>query len=234
MPQLKQMSSPTIQGGRRGGCLRLEAVVFDYGMVLTGMPDKQSHDAMVRIVGLPPERFEELYWADRHAYDEGKLSGITFWQKLARDGGLHHLTQSTIQELNALDARYWTTQNPAMLAWHQQLKAAGIKTGILSNMGDAVLASIEREFAWIHDFDAQIWSYQLGIAKPDPAIYHAMLERLGVPAQHTLFLDDKQVNIDAANSLGMRGLLFTTVEKLREDLITAGYDLPLPDAVSAQ
>lgn len=217
-------------GGVLAGKKAVAAVVFDYGMVLTGMPDEKAHDAMVRITGLSSEQFEQLYWADRHAYDEGKLSGITFWQKFARNGGLHHLNQKTIEELNALDARYWTTQNPAMLAWQRNLKATGIKTGILSNMGDTVLENIEREFQWIHDFDAQVWSYQLGIAKPDPVIYHAILKRLAVPAEETLFLDDKPENIEAAEKLGMMGLVFTTVEKLRKDLERAGYDVPLPES----
>ncbi len=53
--------------------MALRAVIFDYGMVLTGAPDTDAHDAMIRITGLSPEHFEALYWADRHAYDEGKL-----------------------------------------------------------------------------------------------------------------------------------------------------------------
>src|SRR5580692_12518876 len=140
-------------------------------MVLTGTPDQVAHDAMVRITGLPPEQFEQLYWADRHAYDEGKLSGVTFWQKFAHDGHLA-LSQPEMDELNRLDARMWTTQNPAMVAWQQQLKEAGLLTAILSNMGDSVLASIEREFAWLGNFDVLVWRFQLGIAKPDAAIYH--------------------------------------------------------------
>lgn len=96
-------------------CLPLRAVIFDYGMVLTGKPDADAHDAMVRITGLSPQRFEQLYWADRHAYDEGKLSGVTFWQKFARDAGLD-LSQNALDDLNALDARMWTTQDPRMVA----------------------------------------------------------------------------------------------------------------------
>src|ERR1700676_1972360 len=139
-------------------------------MVLTGPPDQQAHDAMVRLTGLTKERFEALYWTDRHAYDEGKLSGATFWQKFARDSGLS-LTQNQLEELNRLDARMWTSQDPAMVVWQQQLKAAGLRTAIRSNMGDSVLASIERKFSWLHNFDVLVWSFQLGIAKPDPAIY---------------------------------------------------------------
>lgn len=211
--------------------MALRGVVFDFGMVLTGQPDMRAHDAMVRLTGLTDERFEKLYWADRHAYDEGKLTGTTFWQKFARDSGLA-LSPEQIDELNRLDGVYWTTQNPAMVAWQAQLRTAGLRTGILSNMGDTVLASIEREFAWLANFDVLVWSFQLGIAKPDPAIYHYILEKLGTGPEETLFIDDKRVNIEAAQALGMVGMEFTTIEKLRTDLLAAGMDgkLPIPAA----
>ncbi len=208
----------------------LRAVVFDYGMVLTGPPDPKAHAAMVCITGLPVDRFETLYWADRHAYDEGKLTGITFWQKIVRDGGLS-LGQAEIEELNRLDARMWTTENPAMVAWQQQLRQRGLLTGILSNMGDSVLHSVEKTFNWINNFDVLVWSYQLRIAKPDPAIYRHILKELGTQPAETLFLDDKPVNIEAARALGMKALEFTTVDRLRADLIQHGFDaeLPLPN-----
>lgn len=207
----------------------LKAVIFDYGMVLTGQPDAEAHDAMVRITGLDAERFEQLYWADRHAYDEGKLTGVTFWEKFVRDSGLA-IASSDLAELNRLDARMWTTQNPAMVAWQQKLKAHGLRTAILSNMGDSVLESIERAYAWIQGFDVLVWSFQLGMAKPDPAIYRHTLERLGTSPEETLFVDDKRVNIDAARALGLMAMEFTTPERLREDLIVARLDgeLPLP------
>ena len=209
--------------------MALRAVIFDYGMVLTGPPDAQAHDAMVRITGLPVERFESLYWADRHAYDEGKLTGITFWQKFLRDANLD-LGPSAVEELNRHDARMWTTQNPAMLAWQSQLKQHGLQTAILSNMGDSVLESIKREFDWISRFDVLVWSYLLHMAKPDPEIYLYTLQQLGARPNETLFLDDKQVNIDAALELGMKALQFSNVETLRRDLVAAGLDseLPLP------
>jgi putative hydrolase of the HAD superfamily len=209
--------------------LALRAVIFDYGMVLTGTPDQEAHDAMVHITGLPANRFEDLYWADRHAYDEGKLTGLEFWAKFLRDANLN-LGSAALEELNRLDARMWTTQNPAMLAWQQKLKQHGIRSAILSNMGDSVLANIQREFKWIEQFDVLVWSYQLGIAKPDPEIYRYTLKQLGIPPEETLFLDDKRVNVDAAIALGMNSLEFSTVEQLRENLVAAGFDseLPLP------
>jgi putative hydrolase of the HAD superfamily len=213
--------------------LGLRAVIFDYGMVLTGQPDAAAHDAMVRITGLSAEQFETLYWVDRHAYDEGKLTGDMFWQKFARDANLP-LSAAQIDELNRQDARMWTTQNPAMVDWQRKLKAAGIRTAILSNMGDTVLDNIKREFRWIDNFDVLVWSYQLHMAKPDPAIYHHALKELGTRPEETLFIDDKLVNIQAAQALGMKAVEFTTVEHLRKDLVAAGFDsgLPLPDPSS--
>ena len=209
--------------------MALRAVIFDYGMVLTGPQDPESHAALLRITGLPLDRFETLYWADRHAYDEGKLTGLAFWQKFAREAGLH-LSPATIDELNHLDARMWTTQNPAMVAWQQQIKQHGLLTAILSNMGDNVLANLQREFLWIHNFDVLIWSFQHLMAKPDPAIYHLVLEKLHVRPEESLFLDDKLINVQAAQALGMHAIQFSTVAHLRSELIALGYEdlLPLP------
>ncbi len=209
--------------------MALRAVIFDYGMVLTGAPIAEAHDAMLRITGLPHDRFEALYWADRHAYDEGKLTGLEFWRKIVREGKLN-LDPKAIDELNSWDARMWTTQNPVMLAWQQNLKQHGLLTAILSNMGDSVLENMQREFDWLSNFDVLLWSFQLKMAKPDPAIYHHALEKLGTRPEETLFIDDKNVNIEAARALGINAILFSTVDDLRTELIATGLDreLPLP------
>jgi putative hydrolase of the HAD superfamily len=117
-----------------------------------------------------------------------------------------------------------------MLDWQVKLKQRGLLTAILSNMGDNVLASVEREFDWIHRFDVLVWSFQLHMAKPDPAIYRHLLDELGVQPEEALFLDDKLVNIEAALDMGMKAIPFSTVDRLRADLVAAGLatELPLP------
>jgi putative hydrolase of the HAD superfamily len=207
--------------------LGLRAVVFDYGMVLTGPPEPDAHATLLRVTGLPLDRFESLYWANRHAYDEGKLTGMAFWQKLVHEAGLA-LDPETVEELNQWDASMWTTENPAMLAWQLALKQRGILTAILSNMGDNVLASVEREFEWIRRFDVLVWSFQLHMAKPAPGIYRYTLQKLGVRPEEALFLDDKPVNVEAAQALGMHAIQFSTVERLRGELIACGLDTALP------
>jgi putative hydrolase of the HAD superfamily len=198
-------------------------------MVLTGPQEPEAYAMLLRLTGLPADRFESLYWLDRHAYDEGKFTGLQFWQKLLRDSGIAD-QDGLLEKLNLWDARMWTTQNPAMVAWQFELKQRGIKTAILSNMGDNVLANMERTFDWLQRFDVLVWSYQLLMAKPEPAIYLHTLRELGVEPGEALFIDDRAVNIEAAQALGMRGIVFSTVDRLREDLIAAGLDreLPLP------
>jgi putative hydrolase of the HAD superfamily len=204
-------------------------VILDYGMVLSGPQDPKARAELMRITGLDSERFERLYWADRSAYDEGLLTGKAFWQKFVRDAGLG-LGESAIDELNHWDVRMWMNVNPAMVEWQLKLKERGLLTAIVSNMGESVLEAMEREFEWLKRFDALVWSFQLGIVKPDPAIYRYVLEKLGTQAEEALFIDDRQENVDAAIKLGMKGIVFSNVERLRGELAAAGFDkeLPLP------
>ncbi len=83
-------------------------------------------------------------------------------------------------------------------------------------------------FNWLPRFDVLIWSYQLHMAKPDPAIYRLCLDKLGIRPEESLFLDDKLVNVEAAKALGMKALQFTTIDHLRADLIARGLDAELP------
>lgn len=211
--------------------MALRAVVFDYGMVLSGPPDPRAHNELVRRVGLPAAEFDALYWADRHAFDEGKLTGEEFWRNLLQKAGVAALP-ALVAELLAWDARMWMTLNPAMLAWQGLLQARGLRTAVLSNLGDATQQAMERELPWLKRFDALVWSYQERIAKPDPAIYRITLDRLGARPDETLFLDDRPENVAAAAALGIQALVFTTADALGAQLVARGLDkqLPLPDA----
>ena len=125
-------------------------------MVLTGARDEEALAALHRLTSLSPERFEERYWVNRHAYDEGKLTGLAFWERFVREAGVVGGSADLIEELNHWDARMWTTENREMLAWQLRLKERGIRTAILSNMGDNVLANMQRTFDWLPRFDVLV------------------------------------------------------------------------------
>jgi FMN phosphatase YigB (HAD superfamily) len=63
------------------------------------------------------------------------------------------------------------------------------------------------------------------LIKPDAAIYEHTLRGLGVRPEEALFVDDREVNVQAARDLGIRAVQFRSVEKLREDLKGIGFSI---------
>lgn len=208
-----------------------KAVIFDFGRVLSLPPDADAHTALVEAAGVTDELFEEHYWAHRHAYDAGTLNGDTYWQNVAAGAGFF-LTAERLAAFHHHDALMWGNLNAPMLAWAKALQQAGVKTAILSNMGDINLAYMRKNFAWLDGFTHLTWSCELRTAKPDPAIYQHTLEKLGVAAEEAIFVDDIPANIAAARALGIDGILFTDVSQLRRALESRGLEekLPLPEA----
>jgi putative hydrolase of the HAD superfamily len=205
----------------------IEAVIFDYGKVLSNSEDPQAQRKLIALTGLDRADFDHHYWAHRHAYDLGHLNGRTYWEKVATGAGLK-FTPERIDDLIETDVVMWTSLNEEMLAWVIALQEAGIKTAILSNMGEDILAYMRQEFGWLGHFQHHTWSCELGICKPDPAIYLHTCEKLKVEPRLTLFLDDKPENIDAAAKVGLNAVLFENIEQLRRDLEARGLQAGLP------
>ena len=62
------------------------------------------------------------------------------------------------------------------------------------------------------EFDVYVNSAYVGLRKPDPAIFHLVLERLGVAPQQAVFLDDNLRNVDSARELGIHTVQFVDPE----------------------
>jgi HAD superfamily hydrolase (TIGR01509 family) len=93
------------------------------------------------------------------------------------------------------------------------------RTGLLSNASDVVTpAFIAERYGLGGLFDVEIVSALVGLAKPDPAIYRLVLERLGTAPEATVFVDDNQPNVAAAAALGIRAIHFSGYEVLIADL----------------
>ena len=170
--------------------MALRAVIFDYGMVLSTAQEPEAYANLKTITGKESPEFDEHYWRHRHQYDLGELTGVTYWQKFGEEAGVS-LTPPEIDRLIENDVLMWSTLNEQMLAWVYAVQDAGFRIGILSNMGAELLKYMRQEFGWLGRFDHHTWSCELGIAKPDPAIYIHTCEKLDVAPEEALFLDDK-------------------------------------------
>jgi putative hydrolase of the HAD superfamily len=200
----------------------IEAVLFDYGMVLSAPPDPMAWQRMRAVSGFDEETLHRGYWAPRHPYDRGDLTGLEYWQQVAAAGETSFTSQQ-LTELMAADVDLWTRLNAPMLDWAQSLQRAGIRTGILSNIGDAMTDGLLKKFEWLCDFHHCTWSYRLRLAKPETAIYQAAVEGLDKPAERILFIDDKIENIEAAREAGMQAIQYRDHESFEKEMEEKGF-----------
>ena len=182
-------------------------IIFDYGNVLCQAQPVADTQAMATILDVPLPQFTELYWQFRVEYDADVLDPIEYWNTLAQTAS-RTLTDDQISELMEIDNRSWSHPAPATPEWAQELRGAGLRTAILSNMPvpvrDYILAC-----PWLPEFDAITFSCEVGVCKPEPEIYHDCLHKLGAKPSDTLFLDDRDYNVRAAETLGLHAVLFT-------------------------
>jgi putative hydrolase of the HAD superfamily len=200
----------------------IEAVLFDYGMVLSGPPLASAWERMKAITGLDEAALHAGYWEYRHAYDRGTHSGVEYWHLVAGHSGVK-IDDSQLAQLIAADNDLWTDLNPPMLAWAQSLQRAGMRTGILSNLGDEMHLGLVSKFKWVEAFDHCTWSHQLKLAKPELAIYQHAIAGLGVPAEKILFIDDREANIEGAIAAGLQTLHYTSHEAFEQEMMERGF-----------
>ena len=200
---------------------QIKAILFDYGMVLSAAPDPAAWQRMRTVTGLSEDILHREYWAYRHAYDRGDLKSHDFWNKVGSGAGIV-LTPDQLTHLIEADTDLWGLLNPPMIAWAQRLQRAGIRTGILSNMPDAMEAGLRARHSWIEAFDHRTWSHALNLAKPELEIYHHAAEGLATPPANILFIDDRAENIAAALTVGMQAIQYTDHESFEQEMRARG------------
>ncbi|RZU75349.1 putative hydrolase of the HAD superfamily [Micromonospora kangleipakensis] len=201
---------------------QVEAVVFDYGGVLTG-PVRDSIAAWLQDDGIEPTSFSWTLkaWLSRdapegtpiHRLETGALSVEEFDGLLAAE--LTSVDGRAIDPVGVL-ARLFAGMrpDPAMFALARELRDVGVRVGLLSNSWGNTYPR-ERIDAL---FDPVVISGEVGLRKPLAAIYTLTLDRLGLPADRVLFVDDAEPNVLGARAVGMRALRHTDADTTRAAL----------------
>ena len=206
----------------------IKAVIFDYGEVLCYRPTPEEIVRLAGFFNLSVDQFAALWERNRGPYDRGDLTPQVYWSAFAKDTGIE-LAPERLDEIHDLDMLMWTHVNSPMIEWVQQLRSSGMKVGLLSNMHPEMVVYCRKHFSWLTGFDFVTFSGEVRLIKPDPAIYQHTLHGLGVTAEEALFLDDREVNIRAAEALGICALRFESIEQIRGELSAAGFPI-LPAA----
>ena len=97
--------------------------------------------------------------------------------------------------------------NEPVVQLARDLKAAGFRLGVLTNNVKEFRDYWWPMLAFEDMFDDIVDSHEVGLRKPNPAIYQLALARLGAAAERTAFLDDVPSNVSAADAVGIRGVL---------------------------
>jgi 2-haloacid dehalogenase len=107
----------------------------------------------------------------------------------------------------------------------REVRAAGYPTYALSNWSAETFEVTRRRYPFLDEMDGILISGEVGVGKPDPAIFRAFLARFGLTAGETVFIDDWDRNVATASSLGIVAIQFKGAAKLRADLRALGLPL---------
>ena len=188
--------------------MKTQAVIFDYGGVLCFPPDDQQIARAAERCGLSSPEFLKAFWSIRIEYDAGKLTPEQYWRRVAENAG-RTFDDALIAEMIETEIAFWSRLDHSVVAWNDQLRAGGWKTAMLSNLPPPLGRRLRTEGFYDH-FDHATLSFELGIVKPQRAIYEDALRGLGVAPEQALFLDDREENVAGALAAGLRAERFTT------------------------
>jgi len=196
----------------------LRGFLVDYGGVLT-TPLADATAAWLRADGIDPDRFGRLMrrWLASdaspnavHDLETGRISAADFERRLAAELLEENGNSGTRPEVAGMLTRMFAGFRPeaVMIDVVRAAGRAGVRTGLLSNSWGL---DYPRD-GWDTLFDTVVISGEVGLRKPDPAIYRLAAERLGLPPTEVVFVDDLMPNVRAAVAVGMVGVHHTDID----------------------
>jgi 2-haloacid dehalogenase len=197
----------------------LPVLIFDFGGVLIDWDPRYLYRKV-----FADEQAMERFLAEIGFFEWNKLqdAGRPFTEAVADLCNRH---PQHCELIRLYDERYEESLSGPIydsIAILSRLRTAGYKLYALSNWPQEKFQLIRRKYDFFGWFDALFISGELGLAKPDPRIFRLVLERLSLPADQCLFIDDSAKNIIAARALGFRTIHFINPEQLEIELLTQG------------
>ncbi len=194
-------------------------VVFDIGNVLI----RWNPDGLYQ--GLIPDAAKRKWFLAEVCTDAWNREfdrGRSFAAGVAERVALHPEWEA---EIRAWDER-WHEMVPGPIEGSvgllEGLRAAGVPTWSITNFSREKYPEALARFPFLNGFRDTVVSAHEGLLKPDPAIYRVLIDRNGLDPWTCFFVDDLAENVAAARSVGMKGAVFTSPERLAVDLAALG------------
>ncbi len=221
-PRERSAAAPTDVGERLESG-RVRAVVFDFGGVFTEVLDRERADQFEDELGLERGGLESALfncdpWMEVSA---GKITDVVYWERVSAT----FPRSPSSERARALWAFVFGAQlRLGVRELVTELKRRGFRLALVSNERLTLRATLD---GWnlTSLFDLVVVSAEVGLRKPDPAIFRRAVAGLGVAPEACLFIDDREFNVLAARALGMQVIRFESVPQLRaalQDLLETG------------
>jgi len=209
----------------------IRALVIDYGGVLMRTVDPRPRRELEQQFGPPSDGapsgsvdrlvFESPLWDEVQL---GRIEDAEFWADVGRRLGLD------ADGVAGFRRTFWAGDrlDTELVDLIRHLRAAGYCTVLLSNAPAGLRQHVD-QLGIADAFDHIVISGAEGLMKPDPALFERALARIGVLAEQAIFVDDMQVNVDAAARVGLRAVRFRGLPPLRKSL--RGLGVPVTEPV---
>jgi len=193
----------------------IKAIIFDFGRVISGQKPLSLFRNYEDELGLEPGTINSIMF-DSEAWQDalvGRKTVEEFWHEIGPELGLN-----SVDEVDAFRHRYRADEeiNQGVLDLIHRLHG-NYKLAVLSNSPPGLSKGLA-DWNMLNFFKVVFCSGDEGMAKPDPEAFELTLERLGLKPNEAVFIDDTREHVEAARKLGLQGILFTTAEKLEEEL----------------
>jgi glucose-1-phosphatase len=181
----------------------IEAIVLDIGGVILRTEDRSGRQSLEIKYNLSPGAPEALVFNSEPAAQStiGKVGQDKIWQNIANELNL------TPEELNDFKQTFWQgDQIDIELIRYLEKQRETFITALLSNawVGMREILADQYQIVEGKTVDHILISAELGVAKPDPRIYHILASTINCQFEKILFVDDFIENIEAANELGIQ------------------------------
>jgi HAD superfamily hydrolase (TIGR01509 family) len=209
----------------------IRGVIFDFGQVICRFDLRLFLDRLLPFTNHTLPELQAAMHASVDlgiAYESGRLTSDEFFIAVRSRYGLTIAREDFVRAYTGI-----FTPIPETYDLIRSLKTR-CRLGLLSNTNEWHYHNVIERTAVFPLFDAVTLSYRVGAMKPARIMYDDMLGKLGLPPQEIAYIDDVQVNVDAAAALGMPALCYTDHATLLADLHKLGvvWQLSIRGSVS--
>ncbi len=195
--------------------MKLKTLYFDLGNVLVFFSLSKMFQQMGKCTGMTPVEVKHLLFETnlRELYEKG----LIHTQDLYRAFQNRTTKSFTLAEFTHAFCDIFTP-NTELWEWIGELKQKGLRLILLSNTSEGHFDYSSAHFPVLNLFDHKVLSYKEGVWKPDPKIFQKALEHANCAPNECFYTDDVPEFIESAKKVGLPGAVFTTTEKLKNDL----------------